>query len=129
MNNYRGISLMSTVLKILIGIISDRLNSAFENEGLFSPAQAGFRRIEECVTQTGCLLEVARRREIRGLETYLLFVDLKKAYDTVPQEALLAKLDHCGVRGRMLGFIGELYSKSMITVRSGSRLSEAVRLE
>ena len=129
MNNYRGISLMSTMLKILMGIISERLNSAFEAKDLFNPAQAGFRRIEECVTQTGCLLEVARRREIKGRETYLLFVDLKKAYDTVPQEALMAKLDHYGVRGRMLGFIRELYSKSMITVRSGDRLSEPVRLE
>ncbi|CAN0437199.1 unnamed protein product, partial [Laminaria digitata] len=129
MNNYRGISLMSTVLKILMGIISDRLNEAFEEEDLFTPAQAGFRRIEECVTQTGCLLEVARRREIEREETYLLFVDLKKAYDTVPQEALMAKLDYYGVRGRMLRYIGELYSKSMIKVRSGNRLSEAVRLE
>lgn len=129
MNNYRGISLMSTVLKILMGIISTRLNRVFETKGFFSPAQAGFRRIEECVTQTGCLLEVARRREIMGMETCLLFVDLKKAYDTVPQEALMAKLDHYGVRGRMLGFIGVLYAQSMITVRSGSRLSDPVRLE
>ena len=39
MDNYRGISLMSTVLKILVTILSDRVNRCFEAHSLFSPAQ------------------------------------------------------------------------------------------
>lgn len=125
MNNYRGISLMSTVLKVLVTIVSARLDKGFESNGLFSEAQAGFRRREECVTQAACLLEISKRRKIKGLPTYLMFVDLKKAYDTVPQEALMAKLDAYGVRGKMLSFIRELYSNSTIAVRNGDNLSES----
>ncbi|CAN0448214.1 unnamed protein product, partial [Pylaiella littoralis] len=99
MNNYRGISLMSTVLKVLVMIISTRLNETFEEHNLFSHAQAGFRKKEECVTQAACLLEIAQRRKLQRKATFLMFVDLKKAYDTVPHEALFAKLDFYGVQG------------------------------
>ena len=128
MNNYRGISLMGTGLKILMVLISVRLNDAFEREKLFSKAQAGFRRLEECVTQSACLMEIAKRRMVKGQGTYLAFVDLKKAYDTVPHEALMSKLDFYGVRGRMLEFIRELYKKSRITVRCGGKCADPVDL-
>jgi hypothetical protein len=46
-------------------------------------------------------------------------VDLKKAYDTVPHEALFAKLSRFGIRGRCLAFIRALYQSSTIRVRVG----------
>jgi hypothetical protein len=42
MNNYRGISLMATVLKVVCVILSTRINEAAESCELFSRAQAGF---------------------------------------------------------------------------------------
>ncbi|CAN0455222.1 unnamed protein product [Pylaiella littoralis] len=129
MNNYRGISLMSTVLKVLVMIISTRLNETFEEHNLFSHAQAGFRKKEECVTQAACLLEIAQRRKLQRKATFLMFVDLKKAYDTVPHEALFAKLDFYGVRGNMLGFIRKLYANSRISVRTGDLFSETFGLK
>lgn len=66
MNNHRGITLMGTGLKILMKIISIRLNEAFEAKKLFTPAQAGFRKSEECVTQTACLLETINEGRLRG---------------------------------------------------------------
>lgn len=98
-NNYRAISLMNTTLKILTGILTNRINAEYEIENLFNPAQAGCRRIEECVTHTGCLQEVDRRRKIKRKETHLLFIDLHKAYDTVPHEGPFTKLDFYGVKG------------------------------
>ncbi|CAB1120328.1 unnamed protein product [Ectocarpus sp. CCAP 1310/34] len=129
MNNHRGISLMNTVLKVLVMIISTRLNSAFERHKLFSQSQAGFRTREECVTQAACLLEICQRRKFRRKSAYLMFVDLKKAYDTVPQEALFAKLVFYGVRGEMLAFIRALYANSKIAVRTGDLLSDSFSLE
>lgn len=129
MNNYRGISLMGTALKLLMIILSGRLNAAMEAGGLFSPAQAGFRTSEEGITQVACLLELCRRRQLEDKPSYLTFVDLRKAYDTVPHEALMAKLHFYGVRGRTLTFIKELYSRSTIAVRCGDGMSESVPLK
>lgn len=53
-NNYRGIFLMGTGLKVLTTIMRVRPNGAFEAEKLFTPAHAGFRKSAECVTQAVC---------------------------------------------------------------------------
>lgn len=117
MNNYRGISLIATVLKVLISIVGRRLDDQFEDKKLYSRAQAGFRRSEECATQGACLQEILQRRKLMGQRTFTMFVDIRKAYDTVPHEALFAKLDFWGVRGQSLDFIKALYAKSRIAVR------------
>ena len=129
MSNYRGISLMSVCLKVLMVLVTKRLEAVFEQEGLFSRSQAGFRKLEECPGQVVALYELLKRREIAGKPSYLLFVDLKKAYDTVPHGALFAKMEKYGVTGRMLSFLQGLYASSRIAVRTADRLSETVPLE
>ena len=118
-NNYRGISLMSTTLKILCVILVDRINTSAEAAHRFSPSQASFRRLKEAVTQTACLVEALKRRRLAHQPTLGLFIDLKKAYDMVPHEALFAKLRRFGIRGRCLDFIGGLYGRSTIRMRLG----------
>lgn len=62
MNDYWGISLIGTGLKILTVLISVGLNRAFEKEEFFSKAQAGFRRLEKCVALSAYLLETSREK-------------------------------------------------------------------
>jgi hypothetical protein len=130
--NYRGISLMSTTLKVITVILSQRINKEFEEHNLFVTAQAGFRKLEEAITQAACVVDVLTRRRARKLTTYATFIDLKKAYDTVPHGALFAKLHQSGVRGRCLRFIKALYAHSRVTVRVGAgklaQLSESFPL-
>ena len=131
-DNYRGISLMATTLKLLVIIVQQRLNTACEENRLYSPAQAGFRKLEECLIQAGTLLEICQRRKIMILPTYLVFVDIRKAYDTVPHEALFRKMEAYGIEGKALAYIRSLYAKSTIRVRSGMppnfRMSEFTAL-
>lgn len=119
MDNYRGISLMPTVLKLLTVMIGKRIMAAGEHGNLFSRAQAGFRSKEECVLQAACLIEIAQRRRMANKSTFLTFVDIKKAYDTVPHEALFAKLERFGICGQCLEFIKALYANSQVSVRVG----------
>jgi len=76
---------------------------------------------------------VCKRRQIVGSKTFLVFVDIKKAYDTVPHEALFRKLEAYGVRGRMLQYLRALYENSTIQVRAGDppryQVSEPVPLK
>lgn len=118
-NNYRGISLMATLLKIICVMMGTRLNDVAETHNLFSRAQAGFRSLEECVTQAAMVLDICQRRHILDLPTFLVFVDLKKAYDMVPHHTLFAKLSRAGIRGVFLRFIMALYNVSTIRVRVG----------
>jgi exonuclease III len=115
-DNYRGISLIEIVLKVAAGIVNRRLSNALEVKDLLIKEQAGFRPEEECISQVVTLYEICVRRKIDGADTYLAFIDFKKAFDTVCHGAVLAKLDHLGVRGWTLAFIRALYKGSAVTV-------------
>jgi len=128
-DNYRGISLMPVLLKITCACVAKRLSREFENHHLFTDAQAGFRWFQQCVGHTTALLEIASRwrsrihdRERKLVQNaspvYICFVDFQKAYDRVPHEALLHKLQFYGVRGKTYNFICKLYSNSLISFES-----------
>ena len=111
---------MTTILKVLTIILSDRLNSLAETHELFCETQAGFRKREECVTQAACVIEILQRRKIVEKTTFATFIDFKKAYDLVPHGALFAKLARFGVRGRCLKFIKALYESSSLVIKLGT---------
>ena len=119
MNNYWGISLMATILKLVCVILSTRILREAEKRDLYSRSQAGFWTQEECVTQVACLTEIIQRRRLEGKPTYVVFVDLHNAYNTVPHEALFVKLFRFGIRGCCLTFIKALYWSSTIRVGVG----------
>ena len=116
--NYRGISLIDSVIKILITLLTQRLSRELENKKILTRAQCGFRSREESVAQSLALYEIITRRGNVGFPTYTLFLDFMKAYDVVPHQGLFRKLDQIGVRGKMLAFIKDLYRNSYVAVRA-----------
>lgn len=124
LTNYRGISLISVALKVLLGIMVIRLTEAVEGAGLIAPEQSGFRKREEAVAQFLVLAEIVRRRHLAGLTTVGIFVDFKKAYDKVHHGALYRILASMGVRGKFLEFLKHMYSHSKMSVRTGGLFSE-----
>lgn len=118
MENYRGISLLTCVVKVLTLVIMTRLKHHLESTNWFCREQAGFRSLEECVAHSCALYEILRRRQIRNKRTYAVFIDFKKAYDLVPISALFRKLELLGVHGKALGFFQALYSNATIRVRT-----------
>ncbi len=74
-DNYRGISLMESVLKVMCTVVNRRLVATIEQEGRLCKEHAGCRKFQECMAQVTSLMEVCARRHAAGLPTYLLFVD------------------------------------------------------
>ena len=126
--NYRTISLMSTLLKLLLAILTQRLTKYCETNKILGMEQAGFRRHEESVAQATALYEAIRRRLAKDLPTIGLFIDFKKAYDTVPHDVLFERVRGIGVQGRFMGFVEELYANSELKVRLKGQESRAIRV-
>lgn len=122
--NYRGIALMPCVLKILQGVITDRLVSELESKNFFVPEQLGFRRGCSCTEQVGVLLDVVKRRLKMGLSTNVCFIDLKKAYDSVQPNALWRKLVAAGVSKDYIRFMQAVYEGQLVAVKQGGRISD-----
>ncbi|KAH9271177.1 hypothetical protein BASA83_006722 [Batrachochytrium salamandrivorans] len=83
-----------------------------------------FRKREECVGQVVSLVDIIQRRQNAGLNTHVLFIDIRKAFDTVPVGALLWKLQNMGFPRRTLAFLKALYTSSSARARAGSLLSD-----
>ena len=127
-DNYRGISLIEVIVKILTKLVTYRISTQLERLNRLAIEQAGFRIREECMGQTVALLETLHRRSTTGKGTILLFIDLRKAYDMVDHDALLYKLECIGVTERALRFLGALYSSSASRIRAGTERSRVIKL-
>jgi len=71
------------------------------------------------------IIEICQRRQFLNKNTYLSFLDLKKAYDSVPIYDILWKINHLGIRGKFLIFLENLYlsSKSSVTINRQNSVS------
>lgn len=128
-NNYRGIALINTLLKVLTKVIASRLQKICADHNLIRREQVGFIRSEECAAQAACLLESCQRRRITDKNTLLCFLDLRKAYDLVPHDRLISKLKAVGLGYKMINFIKRMYENTFMRVRIGENLTEPFRYE
>jgi hypothetical protein len=92
-NNYRGISLLLTSYKILSNILLSRL-SPYINE-IIGGHQCGFRRDRSTTDQIFCIREILEKSEYNET-VHELFVDFKKAYNSVRREVLYSILIEFG---------------------------------
>ena len=83
--NYRPVSLTSVLCKILESFIRDAIQHHMETLHLYSNCQHGFRKGKSCVTQ---LWKSWRTSSYIEDNTVLgvIYLDLKKAFDTVPNK-------------------------------------------
>ena len=97
-NNYRPISLLSIFDKIIEKIVHKNLLEAhilFDN-------QFGFSKNNSTTHALIQITELIKKSIDKGKYGCGIFIDLRKAFDTVNHEILLTKLEHYGIRGNML---------------------------
>jgi hypothetical protein len=91
-----------------------------EEYNILSSFQHGFRSNHSCESQLLITLEDLAQNIDHGLQTDVLILDFQKAFDTVPHQRLLRKLDHYGIRGNILNWISNwLTSRTQRVVVDG----------
>ena len=98
-SNYRPISLLSNLNKILEKIMYTRIYAFLEKYELLYSLQFGFRSKHSTSHALIHMTEAIRSALDSGHVTCGIFIDFQKAFDTVNHEILLKKLENYGFRG------------------------------
>ena len=98
--NYRPVSLTSVVCKLCERVIKKRWTEFLEEHKLLTNRQFGFRKGRSCVTNLlSFYSRVVDKIQERDGWVDCIYLDLKKAFDKVPHERLLWKLENKGGLG------------------------------
>ena len=98
-SNYRPISLLSQFSNILEKIFNERLQQFLNANNILSNSQYGFRAHMSTVHAALELTESISNSIDSKQHCAGVFIDLKKAFDTVNHKLLVEKLSFYGVRG------------------------------
>ena len=128
LDSYRPISILLILSKILEKAVFHQLHSYLSENSLLSPYQSGFRANQSTQLAVTFLTDKIRSHMDKGLLTGAVFIDLKKAFDTVPHDGLLNKLYRYGIQGQPLSWFESYLSSSFQSVSIENRLSSAANI-
>ena len=98
-SNYRPVSLLPQLSKVLEKLFNNRLEKFLNKNNILSHTQYGFRENRSTSMALMELLEDVTQSLDKKMSTIGVFIDLKKAFDTIDHGILLRKLYHYGLRG------------------------------
>ena len=123
-NNYRPISLLSNFNRIFEKLVYTRMISFINTHNLLYNAQYGFRKSHSTQHAILDIVNSIQSNMDKGHFSCGIFIDLKKAFDTVNHDVLLNKLQHYGFRGTISDWFSSYLTNRKQTTDINGYISE-----
>ena len=121
--NYRPVSLTSIPCRIFESLLNDKLGAHLAENHLIRSTQHGFIKGRSCSTNLIVFLDKLTEIVDRGKAADVFYLEFSKAFDTVPKERLLLKLQAKGIDGKVLLWIRNWLSGRTQAVKVGESVS------
>ena len=95
--NYRPISLLLTLSKVLEKIVYKRVYNFLDRTNQLFISQYGFRSKHSCENAIQELIGNVLKGHEHGKHTLAVFLDISKAFDTISHSVLYVKLERYGI--------------------------------
>ena len=122
-SDMRPISLLPLPGKIMEMIISHRLKSYLEEHGILSSKQHGFRKKKSTISAIVEFLHDVYKDQSTNQDTFVVFLDLKKAFDTVSHKILINKLKIIGLDQNSVSWFGSYLENRVQKTTINSQIS------
>ena len=114
-NKWRGISLLSVASKLVSSIVATRLGKHFLDVGLDEQCGGVFGK--GCIDGTYNVKQALHTLSQHGADSYVIFADLVKAYDTVDRELLWKIMSRYGCPEELIFVLRKLYTDITIELK------------
>lgn len=121
--NYRGITLLSTSLKLLTKIIADKISSIMP----IREEQQGFRRNRSTTDALFILRQLVEKSLEYNTPAYLCFIDLTKAFDKVQLKDVNTILENSNTPKEYVELIKDLNMNTTTQIRTNFTLTQNLR--
>ena len=129
LNNYRPISILNTISKIFEKVAKARLYKFLIENKILSNNQFGFREGLGTTDAITALTEFIVQTVDKGDKCLGVFLDLAKAFDSVPHDILLCKLSSVGINYTSLKWFDSYLANRIQSVTIQGRQSESQHLK
>jgi hypothetical protein len=123
-NNYRGITLVSCLAKLFTTIVNKRVEQFCNEHNIISDAQFGFRKGRSTVDAIFVLMSLVKKYLNENKRLYVIFVDMMKCFDSIYRNGMWLKLYNCGIQGKLLRIVRDMYTKVKSCVKLCSNFSD-----
>jgi hypothetical protein len=128
MNNYRPISLLPAISKLIEKVVYDQLYKYFTENNLFYDSQYGFREAHSTELAVNELTDRILNQIDQNKLPFAVFMDLSKAFDTLDHTILLGKLRYYGVNGTALTWFSNYLSNRTQFVEINDVKSDVLKI-
>lgn len=117
--NFRPVNTLPCIEKVLEKVVQGQLMDYFNKNNLFLGNQSGFRKGHSCETAIQLTISKWKMLLDRGEYVVAVFLDLRRAFETIDRGILLKKLEYYGIKGRVLKWFSNYLSNRMQNVHIG----------
>ena len=123
--NYRGLAIGNNLAKVFCSVLNSRIYDFAMDNNLIPVHQIGFKRKSrpaDHILTLKCIIDKYIKKANGKL--FVCFIDLSKAYDRVWREGLFFKLINCGIGGKTINILIDMYKQVKFSLKYNGKMTD-----